>query len=632
MKKHSKHSTRFNRNKSPLTAFGEKIKNAIAKPFTENKKDENQNPTVIHKAPHQTISPQLGENRSKQNLTYKIGEMKPADPADKPNIPTKQQNQVPSKLTQPAIKPISPTPPKTPSPVIPKTKVEEGQKPPPIIAKPVPVTNKPITKPDNFEKYANLMRKKFWENLDGESPNGHQGRALRINLGIDLGTSFSKVVYRLGGESFPVCFGARRNHVEDYLLPSVVAIGSKAIKCQFEVEDQTKLSKAALIPNFKICLTCERGGGESDCTITKCGLSNLKFGYLPDEVINEEASFLTAFYLAKLIARIKTAVRNQLPEREIPSDITVKWSANLSVPDKFFDSKVADGFRESLENAWLMSELFLAHPDFFNKTESAISFLAAKNLHEEIKLELSSKGQDFDCFIYSEIGAEVASVTLSPTSEEGLYVLVDVGAGTVDASVFRFRRISGESVQETYAANIFKLGAAQIDVRANLSFRRKSLNWLRQIKENIFRLNPNEALLHITEEIKSAENGVTAELKEKLITVYRDAFAKQRDVETWTQLKLVMGGGGSSIKSYGDTARQAFSPKLKDSKLIEFSELKVPRDFQMGSIPPNSFHRFAVAYGLSRDLIELPEMVSSKNISPMAGLRQKIYIDPTNDG
>lgn len=429
-----------------------------------------------------------------------------------------------------------------------------------------------------------------------------------------------------------MCFGARKNNVEDYLVPSVVAIGGKAIKCQLEVEDQTKLSKAALIPNFKICLTCERGDGEAGCTITKCNLSNLKSGYLPNELINEEASFLTSFYLAKLVARTKTAVRSQLPERNVPSDVTVKWLTNLSVPDKYFDSKVAEGFRESLEIAWLMSELFIAHPSFSNKTEATICYLTAKNLHQEIKHELLSKNQDFDCFTYSEIGAEVASVTLSPTSEEGLYVLVDVGAGTVDTSVFRFRRVDGETVQETYAANIFKLGAAQIDARANFSFRRKSLNWMRQIKENIFRLNHSEVLLHITEEIKSAERGITTELYEKLITVYREAFAKQKNVEIWSKLKLVMGGGGSAIQSYGETARGAFSPKELDAHPIEISRLKVPRDLQMGTIPVEFFHRFAVAYGLSRELIELPEIVSANKIAPMNNLRQKKYIDPTNDG
>lgn len=89
---------------------------------------------------------------------------------------------------------------------------------------------------------------------------------------------------------------------------------------------------------------------------------------------------------------------------------------------------------------------------------------------------------------------------------------------------------------------------------------------------------------------------------------------------------------GSSIQSYGRTARKSFSPKLKDSDLIEVSTLKIPRDFQLGTIPSEFFHRFAVAYGLSRELIDLPQLVSAGEIAPMSVLRQKVYIDPTNDG
>lgn len=621
------------KNNHPLTAFGEILKNAIAKPIAERESEnKNQSPAKPVEKSQKTLPAKLESSSAKPpNLTYKIGAAAPAEPlTKKPAAQTSPQKPISSQ------KNIARTPPpsaKNSSAVADKSEIPaigEIKKMPLQTSQPIESKAKNVS--ENSQKYSNLMRKKFWENLDGEIQSSNRGRTVRVNLGIDLGTSFSKVVYRLGGESFPVRFGTNKNKIEDYLMPSVVVVGSKGIKCRFEFEDEEKLKKAAQIPNFKICLTCERNTVSEKCSITKCNLSNLKTGYLPTEVTNEEASFLTAFYLAKLIARTKETVRQRLPEREIPSNVTVKWSANLAVPDKFIDSNVAEGFRESLEIAWLMSEMFVAQPNFSIKQEAALCYLTAKELHTEIKIELRAQGKDFDCFTYSEIGAEVASVTLSPTSEEGLYVLVDVGAGTVDTSVFRFRRVDGESVQETYAANVFKLGAAQIDARANASFTRKSLNWFRQIKENIFRQNAGDALIHITEEIKSAEQSVIAELREKLISVYREAFEKQRNIETWEHLKLVMGGGGSAITAYSESAREAFSPKIKEARLIEISSLKVPRDFQMDTLPISQFHRFAVAYGLSRERIELPELVAADKIAPIGSLRQKIYVDPTNDG
>jgi len=625
-----KDSKNLKKNKNPLTAFGQMLKSALAKPASENetKAAPPASKSSVEKL-SKPVSSKPEDTSPKPNLNYKIGETVNNSPAGN-TAAAKTQNSNPiqtGKLRSSDTvtkNPVSSAQNVSPNQIVGKVKTNS--------VKVDTARTKATT--DNSEKYLSLMRKKFWEKVDGEIRSGHRGRPLRINLGIDLGTSFSKVVYRLGDESFPVCFGARRNNVEDYLMPSVVAVSGKGIKCRFEFDDEEKLKNAVQIPNFKICLTCERdtGADAAKCSVTKCSLSNMRAGYLPGEVTGEEASFLSAFYLAKLIGHSKEAVRRHLPEREIPSDITVKWSANLAVPDKFLGSKVAEGFRESLEIGWLISEVFLEYPNFSNKQEAVICYVAAKTLQSEIKSELNAKGMDFDCFIYSEIGAEVASVTLSPTSEEGLYVLVDVGAGTVDTSVFRFRRVDGESVQETYAANIFKLGAGQIDARANTSFKRKSLNWLRQIKENVFSRNGEDAMIHITEELQSAEMSVITELRENLITVYREAFSKQRNIDVWAQLKLVMGGGGSAIRSYGETAREAFSPKLQDARLIEFSTLRVPKDFQMDTLPANQFHRFAVAYGLSRARIELPELIAAQDVKSMLALRQKIYIDPTNDG
>ena len=111
MKKHSKH---FNKNKTPLTAFGEKIKNAIAKPFAENKtNDNNQKPNIPHKTPPKIVSTRADENGAKQNLTYKIGDVKPAAPVNKPSLPTKPQTQVQFKPAQPIVKPTRPTSPPT---------------------------------------------------------------------------------------------------------------------------------------------------------------------------------------------------------------------------------------------------------------------------------------------------------------------------------------------------------------------------------------------------------------------------------------------------------------------------------------------------------------------------------------
>jgi hypothetical protein len=143
-------------------------------------------------------------------------------------------------------------------------------------------------------------------------------------------------------------------------------------------------------------------------------------------------------------------------------------------------------------------------------------------------------------------------------------------------------------------------------------------------------VDTGEVINQLIEEIKDAEREVTDEVKDKLVSVFREAYKKQNCISEWVDLKLVMGGGGSSIQSYTDVSRYVFSDKSKNTPQIETFPLITPNDFHIGTLPANQFHRFAVAYGLSHDW--LPDQLAAHRIQPMAAPRQRIYIDPTNDG
>lgn len=487
--------------------------------------------------------------------------------------------------------------------------------------------------PRPFAGHLELMREKFWQNIEGESPNGSdtKKRAMRINLGIDLGTSCTKIVCRFGTESFPVCFGSNGNKIDDYLVPSVVALGKTKMRCTFEMESTDNLN-IRLIPNFKICLTCE-SANDKTCSIGQCKLSNFKQGFLPDEVRCDEAAFLTTFYLAKLLVRAREMVRRQLHRRGYPLDLCIKWSANMAVPDKFAQSDVAIGFKTALEKAWLMSEIVSPEIQLYKIADAVGCYLAASHLREEISAELKAANKDFDCFIYSEIGAEVASVTLSPTAEEGLYAFVDVGAGTVDASVFRFFRSDEGAERIPYAASLFKLGAANIESETSKKFARKSAACFKKIKESPDAHAAIQQLLpDITRMLEEAAEEIGEKAKIELIEVFKEAFSKESNTERWKNLKLVLGGGGASLPAYQAAARYAFSIKGAGTEgEPKLTVLKVPKDFQMGTLPVITFHRFAVAYGLSREIIDLPEIVAPGQVHPTVQLRQRVYIDPTKD-
>lgn len=88
----------------------------------------------------------------------------------------------------------------------------------------------------------------FRELIEQYFADGAKASKPWVNLGIDLGTSFSKVVWRLGeNEVHPVCFGENKLDLSHYLLPSIVAFEGENLLCGFEAVAFTKYS----ISNFE---------------------------------------------------------------------------------------------------------------------------------------------------------------------------------------------------------------------------------------------------------------------------------------------------------------------------------------------------------------------------------------------
>jgi hypothetical protein len=482
------------------------------------------------------------------------------------------------------------------------------------------IASRSFSQAEKVNEFLQIMERGFAENLSPLNP-------VRVNLGIDLGTSFSKVVWRLGENSYPVCFGAKRQSLSDYLVPSTVAFGEKTLICG--VDSAKGLPVRFTLSNFKMCLACESEKNGS-CNIGKCSLTNWHPEFFKPKLSGKEAAFINAFFLAKLLTRTKELIITELEKKGFHQPFTIKWTANFAVPEKFIEqSPVSAAFTEVFKIAWLMAEVFGEKPDLSEWQSIFECYLAARDLARELTRRLHVQGTDFDCFAYPEIGAEVASIVRSRISEEGLYAFIDIGAGTVDASVFRFRRENGDIERIPYAADIFKVGAANIEVRADKRFVKNSVRWLKRIKEEYKDLTNNERgqlLKPVVSFLKEAAQSINDETYECLIEVFREAFQKElgKEREDWQNLKLVLGGGGAKLNAYQDAALRAFT--LKDSKNPKQPETMIlpkPNDFEMSELPPEEFHRFAVAYGLSHEIVNLPETIFPKDVAPIRELSKR---------
>ena len=475
----------------------------------------------------------------------------------------------------------------------------------------------------NFQRAERINES--WKTMEG---NFHENlshvNAVNINLGVDLGTSFSKVVWRLGENAYPLCFGQNRQKLTDYLAPSTVTFGENKIICGIDAENDLPIHSTLV--NFKMCLACE-SEKNADCGIEKCSLTKWNADFFKPHLEKNEAAFVNAFFLAKLLTQTKKLILAELKEKGFRQPISVKWKINFSVPERFIElSEISTSFQDVFKTAWLMTEMFLENPNLNDREVLFDCYLTAKELAQSLTSRLRKEGKDFDCFAYSEIGAEVASIILSKTSEEGLYAFVDVGAGTVDASVFRFWRDGSETKRPPYAAEIFKNGAAQLEIRASKNSDFSSGN-LKEIKENFKNLSKTERkkyskeielLTFTSEEIKE-------EVLKTLKVIFKEAYRKEPNIDRWQDLKLVLGGGGSELSCYAEAANRAFTLEdKKNPKLPETTILPKPDDFQMFGLPETKFHRFAVAYGLSHEIINLPEIIFTKDVAPIHQTSSKI--------
>ena len=483
-------------------------------------------------------------------------------------------------------------------------------------------TAKSFLKAEEVNEFLRIMEDGFLKNISPQN-------AVRVNLGVDLGTSFSKVVWRLGENSYPLCFGQNSSKLDDYLMPSIVAFGKTELTCGAEISEEEEWFSLA---NFKMCLACE-SEKSGDCSIRKCLLTKWDLQGFSFDLNGDEAAFVNAFFLAKLLAEAKKSVVAELENKGFRQPFEVKWTANFSVPEKFIEqSPISAAFEKVFKTAWLMSEVFLEKPEINKRQVVFEIYLAAKDLAEE----LETREKPFDCFPYSEVVAEVAAVIRPRTSEEGLYAFVDIGAGTVDASVFRFNRSDGATECVSYAIDIFKKGATHIETRANKKLVKDSVEWLKDVKERYLELAETERgqlLTPVITFLEEASKEIKNETLESLIRVFSHAYHdKECDINKWQELKLVLGGGGSKLKTYQDAAKHAFTlnRETEYKKLPETVILPKPDDFQT-ALPKSEFHRFAVAYGLSHEIANLPEIIFAKDVAPLHQLTGQNRLDRDDD-
>jgi predicted nucleic acid-binding Zn-ribbon protein len=412
---------------------------------------------------------------------------------------------------------------------------------------------------------------------------------LALNLGIDFGTSFTKVCFRdIGRErSEVITFTDGQADLDEALLPTKIGIMADGTllagltTAEWEALEQPVQTSIVFI---KMRLADLDISQESD---------RWRIERLPELDRPETVENLCAYYLSRVIARAQSWIRRNKPD--LVKNQKIEWSANVGVPVEYCDSPAIARFKKVLSLAWLLSN------------EPQTELFTLESLGDRLnQLRSSLVHTSIDCHAIPEISAEVWSFLNSREADEGFYVFFDVGDGTLDGVSFRYWRDEGEPQVDFYSSSVKPLGVSALSqsIAAEINVPEA------QVRRVIFHpKNSSLRQIHSTQSRKQIQRlvgKVVMEGRQKHGT-HRPVF---KDLIVQDGLNVFIGGGGGMTGFYQKAIMDThtdFQHKSAGIPSYIKKNIPTPKDLSMSGLN-HEFHRFAVAYGLSIPEGDCPEV------------------------
>lgn len=258
------------------------------------------------------------------------------------------------------------------------------------------------------------MRRSFTSRVTQESEKV-------VIVGIDFGTSFTKVYFNQGGEiKQPLRFNVQGKST--YFIPTQLYYNQTLNQVFFEEAPGRETLKY-----FKYSMI-------NKDLITSEALARNNKSVLP------KPEFLCSiFYIASLIKEIKKQIS------EILQTSNIKYSFNMGCPIDNYGDKNKGAYDAVLKLGYQLS---------LNGFEDGMTINALQDFYEQNKNCSFSNLQTIP-----ELYAEALWFIEQPSTGEGIYTILDIGGGTVDfASILVRRTQDGEKQTTIYSQNVMALG------------------------------------------------------------------------------------------------------------------------------------------------------------------------------
>lgn len=405
-----------------------------------------------------------------------------------------------------------------------------------------------------------------------------------IQIGFDFGTAYCKCI----------CRDIFLNKAWIHFPPS--QIGTELpflIPTTLHVDDQD--------------LTASRGDNRAQSQLrqVKMALERAALGQWEDTVLApfrlatktrslDEVARLVEMTAIYLLSGAIGTVRDKIAER-YPGHVDGDYLAiNMAVPVADVDHPATIKlFEKILRSAWVISDHIDAYP--------TISIEELAHIRDKHAAEIESASVREACYVYPEVSANVQGFIRSRTSNPGIYLFSDAGAGTVDQSLFIFYRNERNEFLTYLNAQVLPLGSGLIErTAANISGDASDEaieRWCLKKEANEYANELEQARTQIGNTLSSATGRIVAAARRKMPVQ-----------EQMNDLRVIFGGGGHCDNPYRRGVLEVFSGETFPQAHIQHRR-DYNDPFEIGMPPPPDLDlpegrmqwidRLTVAYGLS---------------------------------
>lgn len=473
-----------------------------------------------------------------------------------------------------------------------KPDLQEHKKLKPKVREIVPQTTKeiPPSKPISQLKKSQLESTKSKTSRITIKPQPPK-ELVHIQIGIDFGTSFSKIAYRELGSRLitPLLFDNNIEYCPDYCIPSVVAIDDSR-NILFGVEAENFLKDQGWDFGLRRIKTIVAGMYDpkfynkylndqfSDYYKTKIGENHL---------VNSE--IVASIFLARLMG----ISRNKLINLEVYKNKKLELSYNICVPIDYYENNdVLKAYEkiialaEKVEEFWRLS----------NKGKETFNYI--NSIYDEVEYDPDTSR----VFLVPEAVAEAASYLYSTIKSPGIHAIIDIGCGTTDISIFHLTR-SNKDYASYYAADAIPRGTIFIEEIIYSYLKRKpTLN--NPTEADVLREMENVDSIHLATTNKPEyQNDVVKEINklwEYSHPTWRQAYKHLSRLKFWNSVKVFVCGGGADIDYMKHKFREPWLQNLDAFWPIEDLPEPDTADLKFNSLNGKvQFSRLAVACGLT---------------------------------